>query len=140
MYAKHYKFISRSQPLVQKDVRNVLVRARKMATSRLRIEGKWTAGFYFNNALFRTAAVYHRTLKIVTGDEISRTKALVKNAGKRYQQIRGVDWVSKSVMKVNCEVNSLKHTSDGIISGRKVEFEHASAAIDGILELIEALK
>jgi len=43
-------------------------------------------------------------------------------------------------MKVNCEVNSLKHTSNGILSGRKVQFEDAIAAIDEVLNLIEALK
>jgi len=140
MYAKHYKFVSRPQALDQKDIGNVLIRARKMATSKLRTEGKWTAGFYFNNALFRTAAVYHRSLKITTGDETSSIKILIKTAEERYRQARGVDWMSKSAMKVNCEVNSLKHTSSGIIDGRKVEFEHALAAIDEILDLIEALK
>ncbi len=40
-----------------------------MAVLKLRTEGKWTAGFYFNNALFRTSGVYHRVLKVLTGNE-----------------------------------------------------------------------
>jgi len=33
-----------------------------------RTDGLWIAGFYFNNALFRAAAVYHhRLLKVITG-------------------------------------------------------------------------
>jgi RNase P/RNase MRP subunit POP5 len=65
-------------------------------------------------------------------------KILIKKAEGLYEQARGVVWMSKSAMKVNCEVNSLKHTSSGIISGRKVQFEHVIAAIDEILMLIEA--
>ena len=139
MYAKRYKFVSRPQALGQKDIGNVLIRARKMAASKLRTEGKWTAGFYFNNALFRTAAVYHRSLKVTTGDETSGIKILIKKVEGLYKQARGVDWTSKGAMKVNCEVNSLKHTANGIISGRKIQFEDAIAAIDEVLNLIEAL-
>jgi hypothetical protein len=50
MYAKRHKFVSRPQTLAQKDIGNVLIRARKMAASKLRTEGKWTARFHFNNA------------------------------------------------------------------------------------------
>jgi len=45
MYAKRHKFVSRPQALAQKDIGNVLIRARRMAASKLRTEGKWTAGF-----------------------------------------------------------------------------------------------
>ncbi len=142
MYAKHYKFASRPQALGQKDIGNVLIRARKMAVSKLRTEGKWTAGFYFNNALFRTAAVYHRALKILTGNEESKKWVweLEPDAMNRYQAARHAPWANKNVSKVHAEVNDLKHTSSGIIDGRDVEFETAIAAVSEILELIEALK
>jgi hypothetical protein len=143
MYAKHYKFVSRPQVLGQGDIGNVLVRARKMAVSKLRTEGKWTAGFYFNNALFRTAAVYHRALKILTGNEQSKNvyvDTLEPDAKKRYQGVRNATWVNESVGKVHKEVNCLKHASGGIIDGRDVEFETAIKAVGEILELIEALK
>jgi hypothetical protein len=120
----------------------VLVRARKMAGSKLRTEGKWTAGFYFNNALFRTSAVYHRSLKILTGNEegIKGLKDLGPLADRLYQKARGVPWANESVRKVHCEVNGLKHTSGGISSGRDVPFEIAVRAVEEILEIVEALK
>src|SRR6202140_1060600 len=115
MYAKHYKFSSRPQALGQNDIRNVLVRAREMAVSKLRTEGKWTAGFYFNNALFRTSAVYHRALKIVTGNEEKDKNVgeLRPVAEELYKRARGVPWVNTSVREVHKEVTGLKHTSDG---------------------------
>jgi hypothetical protein len=143
MYAKHYKFDTRPQPLGQKDIQSVLVRARRMALSKLRTEGKWTAGFYFNNALFRTSAVYHRSLKILTGNEESNNKGLKvlgPCADKLYQEARKIPWANESVRRVHCEVNGLKHTSSGISSGRDVPFETAVRAVAEILEIIEALK
>jgi len=142
MYAKHYKFVSRPQALDQKDIGNVLIRARKMAASKLRTEGKWTAGFYFNNALFRTSAVYHRALKILTGNEESReyVDKLERETKKIYAERRHDPWANQSVRKVHCEVNGLKHGSSGISGGRGVEFGTAVEAIDELLNLIEALK
>jgi hypothetical protein len=95
MYAKHYKFVGRPQALGQKDIGNVLIRARKMAVSKLRTEGKWTAGFYFNNALFRTSAVYHRALKILTGNEQVKNIYMDKlepDAQKCYEGARQMRW------------------------------------------------
>ena len=139
MYAKHYKFSSRPQALSEKDIGNVLVRARKMAVARMRIEGKWTAGFYFNNGLFRTSAVYHRALKILTGSE-DKLEKLLSAAEKLYEHARKIPWASESVKSVHDEVNNLKHTSGGISDGRDVQFDTAVKAVDEILELIEALK
>jgi hypothetical protein len=142
MYAKHYKFVSRPQALGQKDIGNVLIRARKMAASKVRAEGKWAAGFYFNNALFRTSAVYHRALKILTGNEGGEKNVgeLRPVAEELYKQARGVPWVNERVRKVHCEVNGLKHGSSGVSGGRGVEFETSVEATNEILDLIEALK
>jgi hypothetical protein len=143
MYAKHYEFVSRPQALGQKDIGNVLIRARKMAASKLRTEGKWTAGFYFNNALFRTAAVYHRSLKILTGNEQTKNvyvDQLEPDAMNRYRDARNARWANKSVRKVHSEVNDLKHDSSGIMDGRNVVFVTAIEAVGEILDLIEALR
>jgi hypothetical protein len=142
MYAKHYKFNNRPQPLSQKDIGNVLIRARKMSASKLRRDGKWTAGFYFNNALFRIAAVYHRSLKIVTGNEEKENIYVrqLEPIAKRFCEDRQYSWVNQSVAKVHDEVNNLKHSSRGIISGRNVEFKEAIMAVNEILSLIDALK
>lgn len=45
----------------------VAQRAARIAAGHVKTDGLWIAGFYFNNALFRTAAVYHRVLQVVTG-------------------------------------------------------------------------
>jgi hypothetical protein len=61
--AKRHDFTDRvARPI---EISAVEKRASQIAAGKVRTEGKWVAGFYFNNALFRTAAVYHRILKIV---------------------------------------------------------------------------
>jgi len=143
IYAKHYKFVSRPQALGEKDIKNVLIRARKMAASKLRTEGKWTAGFYFNNALFRTAAVYHRALKVLTGNEQVKNihvDKLEPDAKKRYEAVRHAPWANENARKVHDEVNDLKHASSGILGGRDVRVDIAVGAVTEILDLIEALK
>jgi hypothetical protein len=94
MYAKHYKFDDRPQPLAQENMDSVIVRAKDMATLKLRTEGKWTAGFYFNNALFRTSGVYHRALKILTGNELEKKDVGVLRplAEKLYNERKGSPW------------------------------------------------
>jgi hypothetical protein len=143
MYAKHYKFVSRPQALGQKDMDNVLIRARKMAVSKLRTEGKWTAGSYFNNALFRTAAVYHRALKVLTGNEQVKNiyvDKLEPDAKKRYESVRQVPWANGNVRKVHDEVTDLKHASSGILGGRDIQFDTAVGAVSEVLDLIETLQ
>lgn len=141
-YALHHRFSSRPQTLSQQDIANVLLRARKMSSSKLRTNGKWTAGFFFNNALFRTAAVYHRSLKIVTGNEDTKKYVddLEPDAQERYHAIRQAPWVNQRVRKVHGEVNNLKHTSAGILGGRSVQFGDAVGAVGEILDLIETLR
>ena len=114
-------------------------RAKDMAHYRVRTEGKWTAGFYFNNALFRIAAVYHRILKVVVGDNSKPFKVLVPEAHELFKKAQHRDWESGMLKRVNCEVNGLKHTDEGIIEGRKVSFSEAVRAADELTTLIEAL-
>jgi hypothetical protein len=61
--AKKHDFADRTGPI---EIAAVEKRAQKIAAGKVRTNGKWVAGFYFNNALFRTAAVQHRILKIIT--------------------------------------------------------------------------
>jgi hypothetical protein len=142
MYAKQYEYDDRPQPLAQADISNVVVRAKDMAALKLRTEGKWTAGFYFNNALFRTSGVYHRALKILTGNELEEKGLGVLRplAEKLYEQKKESPWENDHVRRLHKEVNDLKHTSDGIIEGRDVPFATATEALEELLNLIEALK
>jgi hypothetical protein len=142
MYAKHYDFDDRPQPLAQANVDSVVVRAKDMASSKLRTEGKWTAGFYFNNALFRTSGVYHRALKILSGNELEKKDVWVLRpiVGKLYENRKGSPWEYSHVQQVHDEVNGLKHKSKGIIEGRNVLFSTAVDAVEELLNLIEALQ
>lgn len=138
-YAKHHNYADRIKPLGPDDIKAVSVRAKDMAHYRVRTEGKWTAGFYFNNALFRIAAVYHRALKTVVGDNAKTFKVLVREAHERFKRAQNSDWASGALEKVNCEVNGLKHTTEGILPGRDVTFGDAVRAAGELLTLIEAL-
>src|SRR5580704_80905 len=69
IYARQHGYAERNHSLGTDDIQNVQVRASDICVSKVRTEGKWTAGYYFNSALFRIAAVYHRVLKTVAGKE-----------------------------------------------------------------------
>ena len=129
------------------DPRAVLKRARSIAQAhRIRTGGKWIAGFHFNSALFRLSAVYHRSLKIVTGQPKSRHRvgdendpgSLLSKAKKTYNGWRTHAWGNGSIKKVHKEVNGLKHTSAGIYWGRDVKETEAIWAVEELLELLEA--
>jgi hypothetical protein len=142
MYSNHYQYDDRPQPLAQADISSVVVRAMDMAVLKVRTEGKWTAGFYFNNALFRISSVYHRVLKILTGNELTEKKVgeLRPIVVKSYEQSKGSPWENRHVRRLHKEVNELKHASDGIIEGRDVPFTTAIEAVNEMLNLIEELK
>jgi len=129
--AKHNKFSDRAgRPI---DITPVAQRAKRIAKGSVRTNGKWIAGFYFNNALFRTAAVYHRTLKVVVGKQKGYVPDLLPEARKRYPL-----WTSAELDKVHNQVNDLKHTPRGMHDQRTVTYDDAVAAIGELLDLIEA--
>ncbi len=66
--AKYKKFQDR--PGRQIDINFVAQRAKRIAAGNIKTDGLWIEGLYFfNNALFRTAAVYHRMLQVVAGQD-----------------------------------------------------------------------
>jgi hypothetical protein len=134
IYATNYDYDERQKPLRPLDFQAVLIRAQDMAACKVRTEGKWTAGFYFNNALFRIAAIYHRSLKIVTGRERTR---LYVDALRPTARASFPKWTDANLAKLHKEVNGLKHTPDGIYKGRDVKFDQAVKALDELLNLIE---
>jgi hypothetical protein len=137
-FAIRHNLSERPNPLSERDIDAVLVRAKNIAQAKVRTEGKWTAGFYLNNALFRIAAVYHRALKIYAGDSQLEMKKLVKKAEEKYRNAQGRPWESRMLKKVNCEVNRVKHRESGIIKGRDAGLKEAIQATDELLTLIEA--
>jgi len=127
--------------LAQRDIEAVLVRAKDMAQCRVRTHGKWTAGFYVSNAIFRIDAVCHRALKIATSESKATMKVLILRAKELYKtRTQGQLWERSALGQVNCEVNRLKHTEGGIIRHRDVGLSEAIQATEELLAFIEAAK
>ncbi len=128
--AKRHDFTDRADRPI--EIAAVEKRALQIAAGRVRTEGKWIAGFYFNNALFRTAAVYHRVLKIIVGKS-AYAPALRIEAQALYPR-----WSSDNLSIVHGQVNDLKHTPRGLHDQRTVTYAIALAAVGELLDLIEA--
>jgi hypothetical protein len=128
--AKHHGFKDRPDRGI--DIGAVQKRAAKIATGHVRTDGKWIAGFYFNNALFRTAAVYHRVLRIVVG-QVDTAHALLPKAQKLYPH-----WTNGKLVLVHRQVNGLKHEPGGVYLERAVGYLDTVAAVGELLDLIEA--
>jgi hypothetical protein len=128
--AKHHQFQDRpDRPVL---ITPIAQRAARIAAGIVRTDGLWVAGFYFNNALFRTAAVYHRLLKIVTG-KIAYAPVLLIEAKRLYPH-----WLSDHLQLVHSQVNDLKHTPGGVHDQRTATYDDARAAVGELLDLIEA--
>lgn len=141
-HAVHLGYADRSKPLSTHDLENVVVRARDMGNGRVRTEGKWTAGVYFNNALFRLAGVYHRSLKISSGIPSTRRiefRDLIERVQESYRALKGSSWDNKNIVAVYREVNDLKHTPEGVARKRDVTLSQALHAVNELLSLIEVL-
>jgi hypothetical protein len=128
------------------DPQVVLDRARSISKAhKIRMTGKWMAGFHFNSALFRLSAVYHRSLKVVTGQPTSRKgigndkdpNSLLSQAKKAYKGWTGRAWDNGNITRVHGEVNDLKHKSVGIFWGRNVKEVVAISAVKELLGLLK---
>lgn len=119
------------------EIAAVEKRAEQIAAGKVRTDGKWMAGFHFNSALFRTAAVYHRILKIVVG-RVAYVHSLRSDALQLYRQWNHSDWTCDKLDMVHSQVNDLKHRPRGIYDQRSVAFQDAVTAVAELLDLIEA--
>src|SRR5438477_65447 len=68
--ARHHHFQDRLDSPIEVEV--VHARAEQMEHGNVRVDGKWIAGWYFNGALVRLAAVFHRLLKVISGDPTTK--------------------------------------------------------------------
>ena len=133
--AKQHDFTDRAgRPI---EIAAVEKRAAQIKTGRVRTDGKWIAGFYFNNALFRTAAAQHRILKMIAGRDAG-VPALRSAAEKLYQQWTRSNWVHDHLDLVHDQVNQLKHEPRGTHDARTVGYADALAAVRELLNLTEA--
>ena len=90
------------------------------------------AGFHFNSGILRLSAVYHRVLRVITGEH--RKNQMVRDLLPKL----GYAWSHVNIGKVHTEVNKLKHDSGGLGKGREAKFGQALDAIEELLDLIEA--
>ena len=138
IFAKQRDFIDRTGQSIQPD--KVLKRAKQLRNGKVRTEGKWIAGFHFNSALFRLAAVNHRVLKIVIGQPSTgkNVPTLRTAADKLYLACTKQKWSRQNIDKVHAEVTDLKHTPKGKFYRRNVKYVVAVNSVGEVLDLIEA--
>jgi hypothetical protein len=86
----------------------VLSTAKEMTSPNSSLDPAWEAGYYFNSAIMRIAAVNERLGKYIKGDRTDFTPEVRK------------------------EVNRIKHDVEGILHGRKVNFEDALTSLDNL--------
>ncbi len=142
-YAARHGYEDRtSKSLSNEDMKHVIVRANDMAHGKVREDGKWTAGFYFNNALFRLAAIYHRELKLLTNTDSHKDdglKKLVLQVHERYESKRETKWKNCNLEKIHLAINKLKHSPNGAYHGRDVTFDQAKGAVHELIDLLEVI-
>ncbi|MGE5417002.1 MAG: hypothetical protein ACM3UZ_09595 [Acidobacteriota bacterium] len=120
------------------DSERLLELISKLNKDSLDQDNQWSAGYYFNSALIRMAAGYHRSLKLIAfglGSDlmdlewklIKNLIPLVKQAGVNKDKV-------KMLTKVNSEVNRFKHDQSGT-KERKVDFITAIQAADELIDL-----
>lgn len=121
------------------DFEPLLKRTALLAKGEVRLDGKWMAGFHFNSALLRLAAVYQRTLKVVTKntDSDKDVGTLLSELREKHKGWAG-NWTNTHIRKVHKEVNDLKHASKGKIDGRDVNLGRALGAIEELLTIWES--
>ena len=114
-------------------------RSGQLAAGTLRLTGPWTAGFHFNSSLLRLAAVYHRSLKILTGQLGPRiyVDTLLPVIQVAYATWTGHAWSNTNIHQLHRQVNDLKHTPEGVYGGRTVSYAVAVAALGELLDLLE---
>jgi hypothetical protein len=110
--------------------------AERLAHGEQRIEGLWLAGYYFNDALFRISAVYHRYLQLVVYP-FSRGDNYVNDLLPEVLMQRG-PWEHDSISQIHDEVNTLKHVPGGLADGRTVRLKTAIRGSVELLRLLEA--
>ena len=98
------------------------------------------AGFHANSALFRLAAVYHRVLKVTTGDPKSEdyVPVLRTKASKLFRLWTNRDWSRGHIDQVHAQVNQLKHAPKGVFHGRSAKYSDAVGGARELLDLVDA--
>jgi hypothetical protein len=138
--ARYCDFEDRTMQSIQ--VSAVKKRAQRATAGVIRLDGKWTAGFHFNSALFRVDALYHRALLVAVGRPSSISKeyvpALRPEAKRLFLKWKDIEWTHGHLDAIHQEVIDLKHVPKGKYFQRKVKYAHAVSGVDELLTLLEA--
>jgi hypothetical protein len=122
----------------KKEDRVILNVAKELSEGTVRTDGKWVAGYFMNSGTYRTSSVYHRVLKIATGEDIEDLTKLAAKAGAAYKQwTNGKQWPKDELERVRREANSLKHEEEGLYPGRELWHVHGVVAIGQLITFIE---
>ena len=136
--AKEGGFVDRVNKSTQLEA--ITTRVARLGEGNFRPDGKWMAGFHFNSALFRIAAVYHRLLKIVLEDpQTGATRDTLRpKADKAYLKWTKKRWSRANADAVYGEVNHIKHKPSATLAQRQAKFNQAHEAAEELLQLVEA--
>ena len=124
----------------QRTFRDPKVLAKELSEGKVRNQGKWMAGFHFNSALFRLAAVFHRGLKVLAlkpEEKDVYRKTLLQIVQPAYTKVTGHNWNHNMLERVHDEVNGLKHAPSGVAIKRDVDRVTCLEAVDQLLDLFE---
>lgn len=118
-----------------------LTRVQLMKQGQIRVDGAWTAGFYFNSALARMAGAFDRTVRFHAARKgVDRPQPGSTRPPSVREMLRALglpQFTSGKLAAVYDEVNPLKHRPAGLARRRKVTMAGAIVAFDQILDLLE---
>jgi hypothetical protein len=120
-----------------------MVRVRLIADGKLRIDGGWVAGFYFNSALARLASVFDRAVRwraIQLGLDKDPRPPRSGPPPRVWQLLREMglqEFTKGKLAQVYEEANPLKHKAAGLARRRKVTMADATRAFGEMLDLLE---
>ena len=98
---------------------------------------KWEAGYYFNSALYRLSAAYHRALKVYTkklrtNHNIPKLLERAKQLGLTEDEVLNLEIIRKSV-------NLLKHEVFGLTKGKRPTIDQVIKAFKELLDFFEKI-
>lgn len=118
-----------------------LKRVRLMRDGKLRIDGAWAAGFYFNSALARVAAVFDRVIRRKARERGLDRPPLGSRQSPSVKELLAAlelaDIKTRELIAVYDEVTPLKHKAIGLARRRSVTMANAITAFAQMLELLE---
>jgi len=121
-----------------------LVRVEHMTQGKLRVDGAWAAGFYFNSAVVRMAAVFDRAVRrkaiqagLDVGDPRPRGSGPPPRVWDLLHRLGLSRFTKGKLAHVYEEANPLKHRPAGLAKRRNVTLADATAAFEQMLDLLE---